>query len=108
MSLISRLSLNLFIKHCWFRSGVQNLEQEKTIPSGTGNSLLSLQHADPNALSKICKTISKEQNADLKPSDCNSLQGNKAEEIKWIIAGWTAGKILQNNNENNHVPNVTK
>lgn len=82
--------------YSWFKSGIQELEKEKTIPPGTGNALASLQNADQNTLSKLCKAISKDPNADIKPADCNSLQGKNAEEIKWIMAGWTVGKLQEN------------
>lgn len=82
--------------YSWFKSGIQELEKERTIPSGTGNALASLQNADQNSLSKLCKAISKDPNADIKPADCNSLQGKNAEEIKWIMAGWTVGKLQEN------------
>jgi hypothetical protein len=38
----------------------------------------------------------------IKLADCNSLQGGgeKAEELRWIIAGWTAGKLIESAQEN--------
>ena len=38
----------------------------------------------------------------IKLADFNSLQGGgeKAEELRWIIAGWTAGKLIESAEEN--------
>jgi hypothetical protein len=38
----------------------------------------------------------------IKLADCNSLQGGgeKAEELRWIIAGWIAGKLIESAEEN--------
>ena len=81
----------------WFSSGIQELEKEKTIPSGTGKALQGFQQSNPSEMLKICKAISKDPSADIKLADCNSLQtgGEKAEELRWIIAGWTAGKLIE-------------
>jgi len=86
----------------WFSSGIQELEREKTIPSGTGKALQSFQQSSPSEMLKICKAISKDPSADIKLADCNSLQGGgeKAEELRWIIAGWTAGKLIESAEEN--------
>lgn len=86
----------------WFSSGIQELEREKTIPSGTGKALQSFQQSNPSEMLKICKAISKDPSADIKLEDCNSLQGSgeKAEELRWIIAGWTAGKLIESAEEN--------
>lgn len=87
----------------WFSAGIQELEKEKTIPSGTGKALQSFQQSSPAEMLKICKTISKDPSADIKLADCNSLQGSgeKAEELRWIIAGWTAGKLIESAEEEN-------
>lgn len=86
----------------WFSSGIQELEREKRIPSGTGKALQAFQQSNPSEMLKICKAISKDPSADIKLSDCNSLQagGEKAEELRWIIAGWTAGKLIESAEEN--------
>jgi hypothetical protein len=91
----------------WFKSGLQDLEKEKTIPSGTSKAIESFQQGDPSALIKICNTISQDPNADVKSADCNSLQGKtgtgmseSAEEVSWIISGWVAGKLLANTDGN--------
>jgi hypothetical protein len=86
----------------WFSSGIQELEREKTIPSGTGKALQSFQQSNPSEMLKICKAISKDPSADIKLADCNLLQGGgeKAEELRWIIAGWTAGKLIESAEEN--------
>jgi hypothetical protein len=86
----------------WFSSGIQELEREKTIPSGTGKALQTFQQSNPSEMLKICKAISKDPSADVKLADCNSLQGGgeKAEELRWIIAGWTAGKLIESAEEN--------
>jgi hypothetical protein len=86
----------------WFSSGIQELEREKTIPSGTGKALQTFQQSNPSEMLKICKAISKDPSADIKLADCNSLQGGgeKAEELRWIIAGWTAGKLIESAEEN--------
>jgi hypothetical protein len=87
----------------WFSSGIQELEREKTIPLGTGKALQAFQQSNSNEMLKICKAISKDPTADIKLADCNSLQagGEKAEELRWIIAGWTAGKLIESAEENN-------
>ena len=81
----------------WFSSGIQELEKKKTIPSGTGKALQAFQQSNPSEMLKFCKAISKDPSADIKLADCNSLQtgGEKAEELRWIIAGWTAGKLIE-------------
>ncbi|MDP9490202.1 MAG: hypothetical protein M3P28_08425 [Thermoproteota archaeon] len=81
----------------WFSAGIQELETDKTIPSGTGKALQSFQQSNPSEMLKICKAISKDPSADIKLADCNALQGGgeKAEELRWIIAGWTAGKLIE-------------
>jgi hypothetical protein len=86
----------------WFSSGIQELEREKTIPSGTGKALQSFQQSNPSEMLKICKAISKDPTSDIKLAECNSLQGGgeKAEELRWIIAGWTAGKLIESAEEN--------
>jgi hypothetical protein len=86
----------------WFSSGIQELEREKTIPSGTGKALQSFQQSKPSEMLKICKAISKDPSADIKLADYNSLKGGgeKAEELRWIIAGWTAGKLIESAGEN--------
>ena len=85
----------------WFSSGIQELEKEKTIPSGTGKALQSFQQSSPAEMLKICKAISNDPSSDIKLADCNSLQGSgeKAEELRWIIAGWTAGKLIESAEE---------
>lgn len=52
---------------------------------------------------KICKAISKDPSSAIKLADCNSLQasGEQAEELRWIIAGWTAGKLIESAEEDN-------
>ena len=92
----------------WFKSGLEDLEKEKTIPSGTSKAIESFQQGNPSALIKICNTISQDPNADVKSEDCNSLQGKtgvgmskSAEEVSWIISGWVAGKLLANTAGNN-------
>jgi hypothetical protein len=86
----------------WFSSGIQELEREKTIPSGTGKALQSFQQSSPAEMLKICKAISKDPSADIKLAECDSLQesGEKAEELRWIIAGWTAGKLIESAEDN--------
>jgi hypothetical protein len=102
----------------WYKSGLQDLEKEKMIPSGTSKAIESFQKGDPSALIKICNTISKDPNADVKSADCNSLQGKtgtttseSAEEVSWIISGWVAGKLLANTDgngdDNNNDTSVT-
>ena len=85
----------------WFSSGIQELEKEKTIPSGTGKALQSFQQSSPAEMLKMCKAISNDPSSDIKLADCNSLQGSgeKAEELRWIIAGWTAGKLIESAEE---------
>ncbi len=87
----------------WFSAGIQELETEKTIPSGTGKALQTFQQSNPSEMLKICKAISKDPSADIKLADCNALQGGgeKAEELRWIIAGWTAGKLIESAEEEN-------
>jgi hypothetical protein len=93
----------------WFSSGIQELEREKTIPSGTGKALQSFQQSSPAEMLKICKAISKDPSADIQLADCNSLQGSgeKAEELRWIIAGWTAGKLIESAEEENNTSTDT-
>ena len=92
----------------WFKSGLLDLEKEKTIPSGTSKAIQSFQQGDPSALIKICGMISNDPTADVKSAECNSLQGKngtESAEVSWIIAGWLAGKLLANtdgNDENNN------
>jgi hypothetical protein len=93
----------------WFSSGIQELEKEKTIPSGTGKALQSFQQSSPAEMLKICKAISNDPSSDIKLADCNSLQGSgeKAEELRWIIAGWTAGKLIESAEEENNTSTDT-
>lgn len=58
----------------WFSSGIQELEREKTIPSGTGKALQTFQQSNPSEMLKICKAISKDPGADIKLADCNSYR----------------------------------
>lgn len=86
----------------WVKGGLQELEAEKKLPSGTGKALASFEQGDPKALLNVCKSISKDPGADVKAADCNSLtaKGEKAEETKLIIAGYTFGKLYEESENN--------
>lgn len=94
----------------WFNSGVRELEADKKLPPGTGKALASFEQGDPTSLLNVCKSIAKVPGADVNTADCNSLtgKGEKAEETKLIIAGYTVGKLYEEAENNNPNPNSTK